>query len=310
MTLPRFATITLNPSIDTAGALPHLVPGEINRFATARSAAGGKGNNVARVLARLGHPVIASGFAGGYAGAFIADSLRASGVTPALLPVAGESRTCLTIVEEATGRVTEIREPGEPVTAADGEAFLATVAERVGPATRVAISGSLPPGLEADYYARLVAVLRAAGKRVVLDTSGEPLRLALANGADAIAPNRDELAELVGPSRDDDEAIASAAALARERFVPGGYVLLTLGSGGAAYVDAERVIRARPPCVEIANPVGAGDAFLAGWLAGGDDPAEALRFAVAVGTAAAMQPGIGEIDPADVARIVPAVELS
>ncbi len=310
MTPPRFATITLNASIDTAATLPRLVPGEINRLASARPAAGGKGNNVARVLARLGHPVVATGFAGGHAGAFIADSLRASGVTPAFMAVPGESRTCLTVVESETGRVTEIREPGDPVSASDGDAFLASVAERIGAAERVAISGSLPPGLPADYYAKLIEILHASGRRVVLDTSGEPLRLALAAHPDAIAPNRDELADLVGPGGSDDHAIAAASALVREHLGPKGCLMLTLGASGAALVETDRVLRATPPPVEIANPVGAGDALLAGWLAGGDDPAGALRLAVAVGTAAAMQPGIGEVDPADVARILPTVEVS
>lgn len=309
MTAPRFATITLNASIDTASALPRLIPGTINRLATAQPAAGGKGNNVARVLARLGHPVLATGLAAGHAGAFIADSLRASGVTPAFMLVPGQSRTCLTVVEEESGRVTEIREPGVQVTAADGERFLGSVASLLGSAERVAISGSLPPGLADDYYAVLVGVLRKAGKRVVLDTSGEPLRLAVAAGADAVAPNRDELADLVGPVGNDEEAIAAASMLVRERFGSDGCLLLTLGAAGAAYIDKNRVLWGRPPAVEIANPVGAGDAFLAGWLAGGNEPAEALRLAVAVGTAAAMTPAIGEVDPADVARIRAAVEV-
>lgn len=308
MTPPRFATITLNASIDTACALPRLVPGEINRLANARPTAGGKGNNVARVLARLGHPAIATGFAGGHAGRFIADNLRAWGVSPAFMEVPGESRTCMTIVEGESGRVTEVRGPGAPVATADGDRFLDSVVGLIAPAEFVAISGSLPPGLADDYYARLVGVLRAAGKWVVLDGSGEPLRLALAAGPNAIAPNREELSDLVGPIGSVGEAVA-AACLVRERLGPGGRVLLTLGAKGAASIDADRVIRARPPKVDIANPVGAGDAFLAGWLAGGDDPSEALRYAVAVGTAAAMQPGIGEIDPTDVESIWAAVEV-
>lgn len=306
MTAPRFATVTLNAAIDAAGALPRLVPGEINRLGTTRTAAGGKGNNVARVLARLGCPVIATGFAAGHAGAFIAADLRAAGVVPVFAPVAGESRTCLTLVE-ADGRVTEIREPGDPVTAADGEAFLVNVAELIAPADRVAVCGSLPPGLDDDFYARLIATLRAAGAWVVLDTGGEPLRRALAARPDAIAPNREELADLVGALADDEAAIAAARTLARDGAA--GCVLLTLGAAGAAYVDRERTLRAAAPTVPVANPVGAGDAFLAGWLAGSaagggnGDPAAALRLAVAAGAAAAMQPGIGAVDPADVERL-------
>ena len=117
----RFVTVTPNAAIDTTYLLDHLVPGEINRVGRVIPQPGGKGNNVARVLAALGHRPTATGFAGGHIGAALVDGLRAHGVDPAFVSIAGETRVCLAIVEGQSGRTTEIREPGAALTEDDAD---------------------------------------------------------------------------------------------------------------------------------------------------------------------------------------------
>ncbi|HEX5499992.1 MAG TPA: PfkB family carbohydrate kinase, partial [Thermomicrobiales bacterium] len=124
------ATVTLNASVDTTWSLPRFTPGAINRVAGKEAVAGGKGNNVARVLATLGQPVVASGFVAGWTGRFIEEGLAAAGIATAFQTIPGESRTSLAIVETEAGRVTEAREPGPTVSAADWRRFLAEIPAR------------------------------------------------------------------------------------------------------------------------------------------------------------------------------------
>ncbi|HEU0116035.1 MAG TPA: 1-phosphofructokinase family hexose kinase [Thermomicrobiales bacterium] len=303
------ATITLNASIDTTWSLPRFAVGAINRVERKEAVAGGKGNNVARVLATLGQPVVASGFVAGWAGRFIETEIAAAGIATAFQAISGESRTSLAIVETDNGRVTEAREPGPTVAAEDWERFLAATPSRLRGATTVALCGSLPPGLPDDAYAQLIRVLRNVGCRTALDTSGAALREGLAAGPDLVKPNAAELAELAGlagPEVETATLLAAAREIARTRLGPEGRVLLSLGAGGAALIDRAETLLTSAPAVDVVSPVGCGDALLAGFLdaaARGESPAEALRWAVAVGAAAALQSRPGVVDPADVARL-------
>ncbi|HEU0114878.1 MAG TPA: 1-phosphofructokinase, partial [Thermomicrobiales bacterium] len=303
------ATITLNASVDTTWTLPRFAPGAINRVERKEAVAGGKGNNVARVLATLGQPVLASGFVAGWAGRFIESELAAAGIATAFQAIPGESRTSLAIVETESGRVTEAREPGPTVAADDWRRFLAELPVRLRGATVVALCGSLPPGLPAAAYAELIRVLREAGCRTALDTSGAALREGLVAAPDLVKPNAAELAELAGLAVAEFETAAlleAAREIARPQSGPEGRVLLSLGARGAALIDREETLLATAPAVDVVSPVGCGDALLAGFLdaeARGEPPAAALRWAVAVGAAAAMQSRPGVVDPADVARL-------
>ncbi|HET7094051.1 MAG TPA: PfkB family carbohydrate kinase, partial [Thermomicrobiales bacterium] len=201
------------------------------------------------------------------------------------------------------------REPGPEVSAADWRRFLAEAPPRLGGAATVALCGSLPPGLPADAYAQLIRILRAAGCRTALDTSGAPLREGLAAAPDLVKPNATELAELAGlagPDVEIDALLAAGSEIARRRLSPGGRVLLSLGARGAALIDRDETLLASAPAIAVVSPVGCGDALLAGFLdaeARGEPPAGALRWAVAVGAAAALQSRPGVVDPVDVARL-------
>ncbi|HEU5430526.1 MAG TPA: 1-phosphofructokinase family hexose kinase, partial [Thermomicrobiales bacterium] len=303
------ATITLNASIDTTWTLPRFTPGAINRVARKEAVAGGKGNNVARVLAALGQPVVAGGFVAGWAGRFIGDGLAAAGIATAFQSIPGESRTSLAIVETDNGRVTEAREPGPEVADDDWRRFLTETPDRLRGATMVALCGSLPPGLPADAYAQLIRVLRDAGCRTALDTSGAALRAGLAAAPDLVKPNAAELAELTGlagPDVETDALLAAARDVARTQLGQDGRVLLSLGARGAALIDQDETLLASAPAVAVVSPVGCGDALLAGFLdaeARGEPPVAALQWAVAAGAAAALQSRPGVVDLADVARL-------
>ena len=309
----RCLTVTCNTAVDTTYVLDRLTPGAIHRVARVLPAPGGKGNNVARVLRALGHDVVATGFAGGHTGRYISDALAALGIEPAFLPVPGDSRICLTLVEEATGRITEIREPGAEVPPGDDRRLIDHVVALARTVEVVAISGSLPPGLPPDFYADLVAAVRATGAFVALDSSGPALRAGLRGRPDLVKPNAEELAQLLGLA-DVAELTLDVAqrGLADLDLADDAAVLLSLGADGATLITKTDLVSAVPPAVAVVNTVGSGDALLAGFLDGrarAECPADALARAVAVGTAAALQDAIGVVAYDDVARLRPRVRI-
>lgn len=310
----RCLTVTCNTAVDTTYVLDRLTAGEINRVARVLPAPGGKGNNVARVLRVLGHDVIATGFAGGHTGAYIIESLSALGIEPSFLPLAGDSRVCLTVVEEATGRITEIREPGATVTPEDGRHLIERIVALAATVDIVSVSGSLPPGLAPEFYADLIAAVRATGRFVAFDSSGAALRAGLRGRPDLIKPNAAELAELLDVA-DVADLTLTVAQRGTERLdlADEAAVLLSLGAEGATLITKTDIISAVPPAVAVANTVGSGDALLAGYLDGrsrGASHAGALAQAVAIGTAATLQEAVGVVAYDDIRRIRPEIRVS
>ncbi|MYS50976.1 hexose kinase, partial [Streptomyces sp. SID6013] len=188
-------TVTLNTALDITYRVPGLRPHASHRVTEVTERPGGKGLNVARVLAALGHEVTVTGFAGGTTGGVVRAGLTGvPGVTDALVQVAGATRRTVAVVDERTGDTTQLNEPGPAVAPAEWNAFQAAYEDLLTGAAAVALCGSLPPGVPVGAYAGLVRAARAAGVPVLLDTSGEPLRRGLAARPDLIKPNADELA--------------------------------------------------------------------------------------------------------------------
>lgn len=304
-----FVTVTPNAAIDTTYLLDRLVSGEINRVAQVMPQPGGKGNNVARVLARLGHRPTATGFAGGHTGAALVDGLRAVGVAPSFVSIDGATRVCLTIVEGESGRTTEIREPGAALTEGDADRLCAHLSGLVAAEDTVVISGSLPPGLAPGTAARLIATAHAAGAFVAFDAGGDVLRAGLEARPNLIKPNQEELADLIG------FAVGDPISAVQHRLIgpilpESALVLLSLGAGGALLIGKDRAVRATPPPITPKNTVGCGDALLAGFLdarSRRQSEAAALGHSVAVGTAAALQDAVGVVDITEVERVRAAV---
>ncbi|MFD7920634.1 1-phosphofructokinase family hexose kinase [Streptomyces sp. NPDC059740] len=288
-------TVTLNAAIDLTYRVPHLQPHRTHRVTEVDARPGGKGLNVARVLAALGHRTTATGFAGGTTGGELRALLaEAGGVTDALVETAGATRRTVAVVDEATGDTTQLNEPGPHLTPAEWETFLGTYGELLADTEAVALCGSLPPGVPVDAYARLVRAARAAGVPVLLDTSGEPLRRGLAARPDLAKPNADELAGLTGSTEP-----LRAARQARRRGAHA--VAASLGAEGMLLVTAEGAWQAAPPVALSGNPTGAGDSAVAGLLSGLVEgvswPARLVR-AVALSAATVRARSAGEFDRA------------
>ncbi|MBT2539328.1 1-phosphofructokinase family hexose kinase [Streptomyces sp. ISL-44] len=288
-------TVTLNTALDVTYRVPRLLPHASHRVAAVSERPGGKGINVACVLAALGHEVTATGFTGGPVGAVVRDLLAQSpGVVNALVPCAGTTRRTLAVVDVASGDTTQFNEPGPLISAAEWSGFLDRYEDLLAAGARaVALCGSLPPGVPVGAYAVLVRAARAAGVPVLLDTSGEALRRGVAARPEIIKPNAAELAELTG-SREPLPATRDA----RRR---GAHAVVTsLGPDGLLAATPEGTWRAAPPRTLTGNPTGAGDSAVAGLLSAlteGLDWPERLARAVALSAATVHAPTAGEFDP-------------
>jgi tagatose 6-phosphate kinase len=305
-------TVTLNVALDLTYRVGALEPRASHRVLDVVERAGGKGLNVARVLAALGHRVAVTGFAGGPAGAEVRRRLaadpNAARLAEALVPIAGHTRRTVGIVESRSGGATLLNEPGPTVTPAEWGALLRVYRELLaaGDADAVALCGSLPPGVPVGAYAELIREARAAGVYVLLDSAGPPLRRGLAARPDLVKPNADELAGLTGFAEP-----VRAARDARRRGARA--VAASLGAEGMLVVaDDDGGWRAAPPVPLSGNPTGAGDSAVAGLLSGLAEglpwPARLAR-AVALSAATVLAPAAGEYDPAAYAELLPRVEV-
>ncbi|MEU1087311.1 1-phosphofructokinase family hexose kinase [Streptomyces sp. NPDC005892] len=298
-------TVTLNTALDVTYTVADLVPHGHHRVSEVLERPGGKGVNVARVLAALGHPTVVTGFAGGRTGTVVRELLAPLGPHDALIPVAGETRRTVTVVERSTGRVTRLDEPGPEVGPDEWAALLRTYDALLGEATAVALCGSLPPGIHVGAYAELVRRARAAGTPVLLDTGGEPLRRGMAARPDLAKPNADELARLTG-SREP----LRAARDARRRGARS--VVASLGADGLIAATEAGTWRAAPPSAVRGNATGAGDSAVAGLLSGlaeGLSWPDRLARAVALSAATVLAPAAGEFDADAYAELLPRVTV-
>lgn len=288
-------TVTPNPAIDLTYRVATLEPGETHRVAAPAVRAGGKGLNVARVIAQTGGAAFALTTAGGPAGLRLADDLDAAGLPSELVPVAAPTRSSVAIVDEGSGETTIFNEAGGALSPAEWTALRDAVERLAVPATAIVGSGSLPPGAPDSFYADLVEVARRRGVPSVIDAIGLPLLAAAEAGADVLKPNRRELADTVGTDDPVDGARALLAAGAR-------LVLVSLGADGMLAVSERGVSSARLPHPLTGNATGAGDAAVAAVataLASGiTDPSTLVRRATAWSAAAVVAPLAGELDPA------------
>ncbi len=307
-------TITLNAAIDTSLWLDRFQRGGLNRVKRKVMVPGGKGNNVAKVLHTLGHSVTASGFIAGTTGTFIERGLQAMpGMTTAFMRVSGESRVCLTLLEEMEGTISELLEPGVEISVADAHRFLNEVQRIAAHADCVVLSGSLPTGLPQDYYAQILAALQPLSARLVLDTSGEPLRLGLSGQPHIIKPNAHEMAELM----EHNGTLADMVRFAQHELIgpvlkADSCILLSLGDKGAALIKTNSAFVAEPPAVAVVNPVGAGDALLAGFIDAQSrmcDDHTSLQWAVAAGTASTLQEIAGIVNVSDIEKLSRCVQV-
>ncbi|MFG1670153.1 1-phosphofructokinase family hexose kinase [Streptomyces sp. Y7] len=288
-------TVTLNTALDITYRVRALRPHASHRVSEVTERPGGKGLNVARVLAALGHEVTVTGFTGGATGRVVQERLAGvPGVVDALLPVSGATRRTIAVVDELTGDTTQLNEPGPTVAPAEWIAFQEAYEDLLTSASAVALCGSLPPGVPVGAYAGLVRSAKAADVPVLLDTSGEALRRGVAARPDIIKPNADELAELTGshePLRATQDARRRGARA----------VVASLGETGLLALTPEGRWQATPPGRLHGNPTGAGDAAVAGLLSGLVEKLpwpDRLTRATALSAATVVSATAGEFDRA------------
>ncbi len=293
-------TVTLNTALDITYRVRELRPYASHRVTSVTERPGGKGLNVARVLAALGHEVTVTGFTGGPTGRTVQDQLTATpGVLDALVPVSGPTRRTIAVIDETAGDTgptdaTQLNEPGPQITPAEWSAFQDVYEGLLPSVSVVALCGSLPPGVPVGAYAQLIRTARSADVPVLLDTSGEPLRRGVAARPDLVKPNAGELAELTG-SHEPLQATQDA----RRRGAR--TVVASLGVDGLLAVTPDGRWRATPPARIRGNPTGAGDSAVAGLLSGLVDRLtwpERLTRAVALSAATVLAPVAGEFDRA------------
>ncbi|WP_330269686.1 1-phosphofructokinase family hexose kinase [Streptomyces griseorubiginosus] len=300
-------TVTLNTALDITYRVRSLRPHTSHRVTEVVERPGGKGLNVARVLAALGHEVTVTGFTGGATGRAVQDRLTAvPGLVDALVPVTGATRRTVAVVDERSGDTTQLNEPGPTVTPAEWSAFQEAYEDLVPSVSAVALCGSLPPGVPVGAYAGLIRTAKAAGVPVLLDTSGEALRRGVAARPDILKPNADELAELTG-SHDPLRATQDA----RRRGARA--VVASLGGDGLLATTPEGRWRATPPTHLHGNPTGAGDSAAAGLLSGLVEQLpwpDRLSRAVALAGATVLAPVAGEFDRAAYADLLERVTVT
>ncbi len=304
-------TVALNAAVDVSYVVDNFAVGKINMVGEHIRVAGGKANNVARVLASLGQKVTATGFTGGSSGRFIREDLASHGIAVEFEEMPGENRTCTAVVDPVGKTLSEIREKGPTLGEADTERFLDRFRRLLMRADLIVISGSLPPGVPADFYRQLVSEAWRGGQvRTILDASGKALKEALSAQPYMVKPNIDELEEWAGQPLRDEAAILSAA----RRLMDTGplVVAVSLGADGLLLVSPEGAWRAVPPAIQPVNTVGSGDSLVAGFAAGlmqGLPAEEVLRLAVACGTANALTRSVAVVHGADLDQIRPQVRV-
>ncbi|MEV0072836.1 hexose kinase [Amycolatopsis sp. NPDC050768] len=279
--------VTPNPAVDVTYRVARHEPGETNRVLEVQRRPGGKGLNVARVLAGLGVEVLALLPLGGEAGRWVAGELT---VPHEVSPLAGETRTTVTVVGE--GHPTVYTEPGPQTSEAEWTAFGELLGRRLAGAELLVVSGSLPRGARAELLGDWVRAAHEAGVRVLADVSGPALVAAANAGADVVKPNIAELLDATSTVDEND----GVAELKRRGA---GLVVVSRGAEGIAAHTAEQVIEIPAVPGVTGNPTGAGDAATAGLAAAlvdGVPLAQALRRAAALGAAAVLRPVAGEVD--------------
>ncbi|CRS97546.1 tagatose-6-phosphate kinase [Streptococcus equi subsp. equi] len=293
-------TVTLNPSIDISYPLNRLTLDTVNRVDRTTKTAGGKGLNVTRVLAEAGQSVVATGFIGGKLGDFVIHQLQEQGISNQFFKIKGETRNCIAVLHE--GMQTEILEAGPYIDMDEAEGFLNHMSIIAKQFDVLTFSGSLPKGLAAHYYQDLITMARVYGSKVVLDCSGAPLKAVLA-GKDkptVIKPNLEELEDLIGqPVTLDEERLISL--LSQPLFEGIEWIIVSLGAQGAFAKHHNRFYRVTIPKIEVVNPVGSGDATVAGiaWaLAEGDDDETLLKKANVLGMLNAQETRTGHVNMA------------
>lgn len=303
-------TVTLNPSVDISYKLNDFETDTVNRVTDVSKTAGGKGINVTRVLRQLEKEIAATGFLGGTLGDFILSEISAIGVENHFVQIEGDTRNCIAIIHD--GNQTEILESGPKIRETEAEQFLKKFTSSLQNASLVTISGSLPDGLTADFYKKLLEISAQNNTKVLFDTNGSILKRVLksSNKPFLIKPNDKELADLLGKQIENENQLIDV--LQNEIFHDIPWIVVTLGAKGAIVKNNDAIYRATIPLVNAVNPVGSGDSVIAGFAAGLArklSGKQLIAFGLVMGVLNAMEEKTGQIDPTKVDQFINKIQV-
>jgi len=287
-------TLTLNPTIDKSAEVDHVTSEKKLRCRSPRYEPGGGGLNVSRAIRKLGGESTALYLAGGLQGRRLQDLLDEEKLDHRPVPIAEPTRENLIVYEDKSGEQYRFGMPGPEVSESEWRGLLDSLRDRDPAPDYLVASGSRPPGVPDDFYARLARLCREKGTRMILDASGDTLVEAVREGVFLVKPNVAELRTLAGTDDFQDEAELEelACRLTRDGVIE--VVVASLGAAGAKLAWKDQCRRLRAPTVSIKSKVGAGDSMVAGivlGLARGQSIPDAARFGVAAGAAAVTTPG-------------------
>lgn len=302
-------TITLNPSIDRRYLVDGFEKGKIFRAKEVQYTPGGKGLNVTKVIKSFDEPVMAIGFLGGKGGEYIEDELDSRNIKHDFIAIDGETRSCLSILSD-DGSQTEILENGPYVSENENLAFYELYKNKIKNCEVISASGSLPKGLAANTYRELIKIAKKQGKKFILDTSGEALKLGIEAAPFLIKPNKEELENIMGFTITNENDVIQAAKNLLNKNVE--IIVISLGSEGAMAFFENYAYKVKVPNIKTVNPVGSGDSMVAGFAVSilrEYDFETVLRIAAACGTANAMEAETGKISMNNVKKLMNEIKV-
>lgn len=303
-------SVTANTTIDQTVFIPSLQPNKTIRATRTLQSMGGKPTDASWILGEVGIPSLALGFAGGATGKKAESLLNARGVTTDFLWLDTDTRINLIIVAEDTGEMTTITTNTMQISAANIDALRDKYTAALESATVVVLGGTLPGGMQPQFYTEFIALARGRNLPVVFDAAEPNLSAGLQSQPTYIKPNRDELAALTGRTiRSLDDALAAGRSVI-ERY--GTSPIISLDSDGGLAVLPDRAYRVPPLPIQVVSAAGAGDGVLAGITASlhlGQPIEQGLRLGFACAAAVCLQPGTADCRREDVERLLPQVEL-
>ncbi|MES2374929.1 MAG: 1-phosphofructokinase family hexose kinase [Bacteroidota bacterium] len=309
--MPAIITVTFNPALDKSLSVSELTPDKKIKCPLPVCEPGGGGLNVARAIKKLGGDAVAIYLAGGEAGSIITKLLTDEGIKTVVVNTIQSTRENLIVTDLATSSQYLLDMPGANVTEEEWKACLEVI-DTTQDVKYIIASGSLPSGVPIDIYARIALLAKKKGARLIVDTAGEPLKLAVQAGVFLIKPNIRELAALTGESELD---LRSAPKAARQ-IISNGHcdaVVVSMGPDGALLVTEDVVMDIIPPALTVKSTVGAGDSMVAGivmHLMENNDLIEAVKYGVACGSAATVHYGTELCEKADVNNIYEAIQTN
>ncbi len=303
-------TVTLNPAVDREYVVDKLLSNTVLRASEVHIDYGGKGFNVSRMLTAMGVRNTALGFIGSNAGAFLEKGLASLGILTDFVHIEHETRTNTTIVETDGQDYYKVNESGPAISKDECDQLTQKIKDSVKPDDLWVLAGSLPPGIPTDFYQELTDIIQSADAKAILDTSGQALLSGVKAKPYLIKPNIFEAKTLTGVSGKSLNDLMRMLEIIHTNGVS--LVVISAGKDTSIFSGGENVLYANPPMIEEANPVGAGDAMLAGLLYGlynGLDHVTSFAWGIAAGSAAAGKTGTGMPTKEEVEALKEKIEI-